>query len=207
MAQVTGGKKMDLPKQASTDSTQKTTKNPLEDLMKQSHDSTVRSFVSGKIYKMTGLLAGKTDSLTFETFAFTDVKALAQNDLLLLSQLFSDSTNFPKSGFKMLCAFAPNIGLELTNFDGKTEKYLVAYDCYKLAQLTNKGEIDQIRFAVDKMPLLRRLGYTTFLPPIQTMGTQKAGLKFNNLANPSNTNEKHTEKKMSGEKAHKCKMY
>lgn len=150
------GIRMDLPKVAPSaldkdSSNLKKNPDPLNNTIVNNHNKDIKAFVSGKLYVMTGLVAGQSDSLIFEQFAFTEHFQLNAMQLREIGKRFSDKSNFPKRSYQMLCAFAPNIGLELTTLDGKTEKYLLAYDCSELAQSGKKGKINYQNFDMAQM--------------------------------------------------------
>jgi hypothetical protein len=149
---------LDLPKRRAADpDSAKVADDPLRDVMANAHDSTVVAFKSGKIYKLTGVLAGAKDSLAFETFAYQQVKKLTDAQLIALGALWQDSTSFPGRPTQVLCVFRPTIGLELTTLKGKVERYLIALECPAL------GVLDSERY------------------PMQEVMSKKARLHFEKL--------------------------
>lgn len=171
------GIRMDLPKVAPStmnkDSTNlKKNPDPLSKTIIRNHNKDVKAFISGKLYVMTGLVGSQMDSLIFEQFAFKQIFDLNAAQLREIGKRFSDTNNFPKQDFHMLCAFAPNIGLELTTLDGKTEKYLMAYDCSQIAQANKKGKIDYRYFVGSQVQWFAQLENTLVL------GGNKKGIKL-----------------------------
>ncbi|MGB0523326.1 MAG: hypothetical protein ACPGJS_10230 [Flammeovirgaceae bacterium] len=171
------GISMDLPKVAPSvinkDSTNlKKNPDPLSKTIINNHNKDIKAFISGKLYVMTGLVGAKTDSLIFEEFAFKQQFDLDATQLREIGKRLSDSNNFPKSDYKMLCAFAPNIGLELTTLKGKKEKYLLAYDCSEIAQANKKGKVEYRYFDMSQMTWFAQLEHTLVL------GNKKGNIKL-----------------------------
>lgn len=88
------------------------------------------SFITGgAVYLLDGI-ATNPNLNTFDGYACSDsISINASQSKLLAMQLQAPST----TDLQALCLFSPNIGVEIFNIGGASQKYLVAFDCEQIA--------------------------------------------------------------------------
>jgi len=170
---VNGGKTMDAPvqrdepKKDEQKDDKKDDKNPFADLIENNHDQNVKAFKEGKIFLMTGLTAQKKDSSALEGFVYKDKKELSEKQLIQIAKILSDTASFKKRNYEILGAFAPNVGFEFTNIQGKKEVFMIAFDLAELEENAKKDEKNKV-FSQKSLTAFKNLQDSLFaVPPVK----------------------------------------